>query len=124
MPHFRVVLQLLLFLVFAIGGAHRLSQPIDLLAKKMLWVSYFNPLIVRAISLVEVVCGIGIVLPFLLKNSNFDFALYSGSVLMIIMLGAAVTHLWIGDYRQILGNLFLLFMIYFATFFPEQSIES
>jgi hypothetical protein len=40
------------------------------------------------------------------------------------MLGAAVTHLWIGDYRQILGNLFLLFMIYFATFFPEQSIES
>lgn len=124
MPHLRVALQILLFLVFAIGGAHRLSQPIDLLAKKMLWVSYFDPLIVRAISIVEVVCGIGIVLPFLLKSSSFDFALYSGSVLMITMLGAAVTHLWIGDYREILGNLFLFLMIYFVIFPSEQAIES
>lgn len=116
MPHFRVVLQLLLFLVFAIGGAHRLSQPIDLLAKKMLWVSYFDPLVVRAISLIEIVCGIGIVLPFLLKNPSFDFLFYSGSLLMVIMLGAALTHIWIGDYRQIFGNLLLLSLLFFVTF--------
>jgi hypothetical protein len=116
MPHLRVALQLLLFLVFAIGGAHRLSQPIDLLAKKMLWVSYFDPLVVRAISLIEIVCGIGIVLPFLLKNPSFDFLFYSGSLLMVIMLGAALTHIWIGDYRQIFGNLLLLSLLFFVTF--------
>tara|TARA_B100001057_G_scaffold498575_1_gene606076 strand:+ start:5423 stop:6178 length:756 start_codon:yes stop_codon:yes gene_type:complete len=124
MATFRISLQLLLFLIFAVGGGYRFIQPVDVLAKKMLWVSYFDPLIVRAISIVEVVCGIGIVLPFILKDTTFDFALYSGSLLMITMIGAAITHLWIGDYKQIFGNLFLLFMIYFVTFSPQQSVES
>jgi hypothetical protein len=82
----------------------------------MLWVSYFDPLVVRAISLIEIVCGIGIVLPFLLKNPSFDFLFYSGSLLMVIMLGAALTHIWIGDYRQIFGNLLLLSLLFFVTF--------
>lgn len=124
MATFRISLQLLLFFIFAVGGGYRFIQPVDVLAKKMLWVSYFDPLVVRAISIVEVVCGIGIVLPFILKDTTFDFALYSGSLLMITMVGAAITHLWIGDYKQIFGNLFLLFMIYFVTFSPQQTIES
>ena len=108
--------QILLFLVFAVGGAFRFFQPIDVLAKRMLWVKYFNPRVVRGIALIEVVCGIGIILPLILTNTSFAFLLYSGCLLMATMLGAVITHLWIGDYKQIVGNLLILAMTLWVTF--------
>tara|TARA_B100000886_G_scaffold316225_1_gene254697 strand:- start:1644 stop:1994 length:351 start_codon:yes stop_codon:yes gene_type:complete len=112
----QVSLTLMLFLVFTIGGTFRLFQPIDVLAKRMLWVKYFNPRIVRSIALLEVICGIGIILPFLLIDSTFPFLICSGCLLMLTMLGAAVTHAIIGDYKQIMFNLFLLGILYWVTF--------
>jgi hypothetical protein len=82
----------------------------------MRWVSYFSPKIVRSIALVEVICGVGILLPLILTDSSFSFLFYSGCLLMATMVGAVITHLVIGDYRQIIGNLALLGMIYFVTF--------
>ena len=35
---------------------------------------------------------------------------------MLIMLGAVVTHVVIGDYREIIGNLFLIVLLYHTTF--------
>ena len=82
----------------------------------MLWVTYFNPRIVRSIALIEVICGIGIILPLFLSDSSFAFILYSGCILMATMTGAVVTHVFIGDYKQIVGNLLLFGMIYLVTF--------
>ena len=116
MSYLQVSLQVLLFLTFVLGGAYRFFQPIDKLAKRMLWVTYFNPLIVRSIALIEVICGIGIILPLFLSDSSFAFILYSGCILMATMTGAVVTHVFIGDYKQIVGNLLLFGMIYLVTF--------
>ena len=116
MSHLQVSLQVLLFLTFVLGGAYRFFQPIDKLANRMLWVTYFNPLIVRSIALIEVICGIGIILPLFLSDSSFAFILYSGCILMATMTGAVVTHVFIGDYKQIVGNLLLFGMIYLVTF--------
>ena len=77
MPHLKVAFQILLFLTFAIGGTYRLLQPIEALASKMLWVSYFDPRIVRSIAFVEVLCGVGLVLPFMFKDLAFDFIFYA-----------------------------------------------
>jgi hypothetical protein len=82
----------------------------------MRWVSYFSPRTVRLIALVEVFCGIGIILPLILTDSSFSFLLYSGCLLMATMVGAVITHVVIGDYKQIIGNLSLFGMIYFVTF--------
>ena len=123
MIHLRVSLQIILFLIFAVGGGYRFIQPIDVLAKKMLWVSYFDPRIVKGIALIEVLCGIGLVLPFFLKDPSFNFTFYAGSLLMLTMVGAAITHLIIGDYKQIFGNVFLMIMIFFVTFPPNQTLE-
>ena len=111
-----VSLTFLLFLIFTIGGTFRFFQPIDILAKRMLWVKYFNPRIVRSIALLEMICGIGIILPFLLIDSTFPFLICSGCLLMLTMFGAAVTHAIIGDYKQIMVNLFLLGILYWVTF--------
>jgi hypothetical protein len=99
-----------------LGGAYRFCQPIDILAKRMLWVNYFKPLTVRAIAVIEVLCVTGMLLALLLYDFTIPFLLYSGCLLMLTMLGAAIAHVIIGDYKQIVGNMFILLIIYQATF--------
>lgn len=105
--------QVILALIFALGGSIRFLQPIDVLAKRMRWVSYFRPPVVRSIALVEVICGVGIVLHFLLPE--FSLLLYSGCLLLATMIGAVITHFVIGDYKEIFGNVCLIGLIYYAT---------
>ena len=108
-------IQIILFLVFAIGGGIRFFQPIDVLAKRMRWVSYFSPGIVRSIALVEVICGIGFIIPFFLAGPSFSILLYSGCLLIATMIGAVITHFVIGDYKEIFGNVCLIGLIYYAA---------
>jgi uncharacterized membrane protein YphA (DoxX/SURF4 family) len=108
------VLQILLFALFIIGGLDRFFQPIDVLAERMLWVSFFDPVVVRAIAVTEIACGIGLLIPFFIRIERFKFTLFSGSILIVVMAGAAVTHVIIGDYDQIAVNLVLIAMISFV----------
>ena len=107
--------QVILFLIFALGGGIRFFQPIEVLARRMRWVSYFNPRIVRSIALVEVICGVGFILPFFLTGPSFSILLYSGCLLIATMIGAVITHFVIGDYKEIFGNLCLIGLIYYAA---------
>ena len=107
--------QVVLFFIFALGGGIRLIQPIEVLERRMRWVSYFNPRIVRSIALVEVICGVGVVLHFFLPTASFSFLIYSGSLLIVTMIGAVITHFVIGDYKEVLGNICLIGLIYYAT---------
>lgn len=122
MIRFKKVLQILLFALFTIGGLDRFLQPIEVLAERMLWVSFFDPLVVRAIAVTEIACGIGLLLAFLINSRRFKFALYSGSVLIAVMAGAAVTHVIIGDYDQIAVNLVLIGMISYVIL-PGKKVE-
>ncbi len=115
MPYLQPSAQVLLFVIFALGGGVRFFQPIDVLARRMRWVSYFSPRIVRSIALVEVICGVGIVLPFFLSNSSVSILQYSGCLLIVTMVGAVITHFVIGDYKEIVGNLCIIGLIYYAT---------
>ena len=79
-----------------LGRRVPLFQPIDALARRMLWVKYFKPGIVRSIALVEVVCGIGLLLPLIFTDFSTSLLLYSGGLLIVTMIGAVVTHAIIG----------------------------
>ena len=114
MTRLKKVLQILLFALFIIGGLDRFFQPIDVLAERMLWVSFFDPVVVRAIAVTEIACGIGLLIPFFIRIERFKFTLFSGSILIVVMAGAAVTHVIIGDYDQIAVNLVLIAMISFV----------
>lgn len=109
-------LQVLLFAVFAFGGIYRLSQPMDALLEDMLWVSYFHPFVVRAIAVVEVIGGIGLILPFFNKCNHVKIDFYGGILLIGLMTGAAITHVVIGDYDQIIINVFLIAFLVLVTF--------
>ena len=112
-------LQVLLFAIFCLGGMYRLSQPMDALVKDMLWVSFFDPLVVRAIAIAEVIGGLGLVVPFLWKDSRMKIDFYGGILLIGLMIGAAVTHVVIGDYDQIMLNVLLVAALVFITFPKE-----
>ncbi len=114
MLRFKKVIQILLFALFTFGGLDRFIQPIEVLVERMLWVSYFDPWVVRAIAITEVVCGIGLFIPFFLKHTRSKLALYSGTLLVAVMAGAVVTHILIGDYEQIIVNLILIGLIGFV----------
>ena len=116
MAYLQLSVQVLLVCVFALGGGYRFFQPIDALARRMLWVKYFKPGIVRFICMIEVVCGIGLFLPLILSDFSTSLLFYSGSLLILTMVGAVVTHAIIGDYKQIIGNLCLIGMLYLVTF--------
>lgn len=116
MAYLQITVQVLLVCVFALGGGYRFFQPIDVLARRMLWVKYFKPAIVRCIALLELVCGIGLLLPLVLSDPSGSLLFYSGSLLILTMVGAVVTHAIIGDYKQIIGNLCLIGMLYLVTF--------
>jgi hypothetical protein len=115
MTYLQPFAQVILVVIFAFGGAIRFLQPIDVLTKRMRWVSYFSPRVVRSIALVEVFCGVGVILHFLFPELSFSFLLYSGYLLIATMIGAAITHFVIGDYREIFGNVCLIGLIYYAT---------
>ena len=122
MIRFKKVLQILLFALFTIGGLDRFLQPIEVLAERMLWVSFFDPLVVRAIAVTEIACGIGLLLAFFIKSRRFKFALYSGSVLIVVKAGAAGTHVSIGDYDQIAVNRVRIGMISYVIL-PGKKVE-
>tara|TARA_B100001093_G_C26445054_1_gene849797 strand:- start:84 stop:461 length:378 start_codon:yes stop_codon:yes gene_type:complete len=108
-------LQVLLFAIFAFGGMYRLSQPMDALLEDMLWVSYFHPFVVRAIAIAEVIGGVGLAIPFFWKDSRMKIDFYGGILLIGLMTGAAITHVVIGDYDQIIINVFLIAVLVFVT---------
>ena len=87
----------------------------DALLEDMLWVSYFHPFVVRAIAVVEVIGGIGLILPFFKMGNHVKIDFYGGILLIGLMTGAAITHVVIGDYDQIIINVFLIAVLVFVT---------
>ena len=107
--------QIILILIFALGGCIRFFQPIEVLAKRMRWVTYFSPRIVRSIALIEVLCGVCIILSFFFPNHSSAILLSCGCLLITTMVGAVITHFVIGDYKEIFGNVCLIGPICFVT---------
>ena len=115
MVRLKKITQGLLCAIFGGGGIYRLIQPIEVLQEKMLWVAFFDPLLVRLIALTEVVCALGLFIPLVLKKRGIDYSFQAGLLLTFVMLGAAITHLIIGDYDQISANLALIGLLLFVS---------
>lgn len=124
MTRFKKITQVLLCIIFGGGGIYRFIQPIEVLQEKMLWVVFFDPIIVRLIALTEVVCAFGLFIPLVLKRNGIDYSFHAGLLLTILMLGAVTTHLLIGDYDQISANLALIGLLLFVCFPREKKVQN
>jgi uncharacterized membrane protein YphA (DoxX/SURF4 family) len=80
-----------LALAFLAAGLTKLTQPKDKLAANMAWVEDFSPGAVKAIGGLEVLAAIGLILPAALDVITVLVPLAAVG-LVVLMVGAAVTH--------------------------------
>jgi uncharacterized membrane protein YphA (DoxX/SURF4 family) len=109
------VVQGLLAVAFLGAGAMKLSQPKEKLAKNMAWVEDFSQGTVRLIGTLEVLGAIGLVLPALSGVLPWLTPL-AALGLVVLMIGAALTHLRRTEYGNIAVNAVLLILAAFVAY--------
>ena len=90
------VFQILLALVFLAAGATKVFTPIADLIPQMAWVAFMPAIAVRIIGLLEVAGGLGLILPWL-TGIQPQLVRLAALGLVLTMIGAAITHIAIGD---------------------------
>ena len=109
------VAQVLLAVAFLGAGATKLSQPKEKLAKNIAWVEDFSQPAVRLIGAVEVLGPIGVVLPALTGILPWLTPL-AALGLVLLMVGAALTHLRRKEYGNVAINAVLLVLAAFVAY--------
>ena len=109
------VAQVLLAVAFLGAGATKLSQPKEKLAKNMAWVEDFSQPAVRLIGALEVLGAIGVVLPALTGILPWLTPL-AALGLVLLMVGAALTHLRRTEYGNVAVNALLLILAAFVVY--------
>jgi uncharacterized membrane protein YphA (DoxX/SURF4 family) len=85
------ILQGTLAALFLTAGLKKLLQPKKKLETKMGWVNDFSPGSVKTIGLLEILVGLGLILPGVLQIAPL-LTTWAASGLVVLMIGAAVTH--------------------------------
>ncbi|MGC3993603.1 MAG: DoxX family protein [Propionicimonas sp.] len=101
------ILQSVLALVFLAAGALKVSQPREKLQQAMGWVADFSTPMVRFIGSVEILAALGLVLPAATGILPILTPL-AATGLVIVMIGAAVTHARRKEPQMIAANAVLL----------------
>lgn len=91
------IIQLFLALAFVVSGVVKIMQPIPKLEKRMAWVTSLNPhSLIRVIGALELLGGLGVVLPALTGILPWLTPLAAGG-LVLTMLGALALHVYRRD---------------------------
>jgi putative oxidoreductase len=109
------IAQVLLALGFLMAGFLKSTQPLNLLAKRMAWVSALPPAVVRFIGVVEILGGLGVILPIVTGILPWLTPL-AAIGLVVVMAGAAILHVSRGEYSNIGVNAVLLALAAFVAY--------
>ena len=100
------ILQIVLAAVFLGAGAMKLSRPIDKLEPTMSWVTQYRPPVVRFVGAMEVLGGLGLILPWATGIAKVLTPLAAVG-LAVIMVLAAVHHFRHHEAKMVPANLVL-----------------
>ena len=100
------IVQVLLAIAFIMAGGMKLMTPHDALAAQMTWVNYFPAFMPKIIGTFEVLGGLGLILPSLLRIKPMLTPL-AASGLVLLMAGAFITHIVLGEFGMSLPSLVL-----------------
>jgi len=112
----------LLIVGFTMAGIMKLTQPIEALSAQMSWVNHFQPWMVRTIALLEILGAMGLLLPAFLKSLPSKLTAYAGAGLTLIMIGAVITHVAIGETSQSIIPFVLFAMSAYVTFYRNKEL--
>ena len=109
------IVQALLALVFVAAGLRKATQPIDTLAVSMKWAKDFSSWIVRAIGALEILGGIGVILPA--ATGILPWLTPVAAIgLVLTMVGAMILHMRRGEVSHIGLNVILLLLALFVVY--------
>ncbi|MGB8343513.1 MAG: DoxX family protein [Ktedonobacteraceae bacterium] len=109
------IVQALLALVFVAAGLRKATQPIDRLAVSMKWAKDFSPWIVRVIGALEILGGIGVILPAVTGILPW-LTPVAAIGLVLTMVGAMILHMRRGEVSHIGLNVILLLLALFVVY--------
>jgi uncharacterized membrane protein YphA (DoxX/SURF4 family) len=104
------ILQFVLAITFVLTGLVKVLQPYEVLADRMAWVQDYSPGLVRGIGALEILGGIGLVLPALLGVLPILTPLAAAG-LAVIMALAVLHHLRSHERGQVLFTAALLILL-------------
>jgi len=85
------IIQGILAAIFLGAGLNKLTQPKEKLKAKMGWVNDFDARSVKTIGLLEILAGLGLILPSVLDMA-LTLTAWAAIGLVVLMIGAAATH--------------------------------
>lgn len=97
------VAQILFAALFLMAGTFKIIQPIEALAVNMHWVLSTPAWLVRFIGISELLGGLGLVLPSLLRIKP-QLTVWAAIGLAVVMVLAAITHVLLAEYPGIAVN--------------------
>ena len=109
------IVQILLALAFGAAGIMKMTQPREKLQTNMKWVEDFAPNTIKGIGSLEALAAIGLILPFLTGVLPVLTPLAAVG-LVLVMLGAIITHIRRGESPMSLINLVLLILAAFVAY--------
>ena len=111
------VIQVLLTLVFAVGGLLKLTQPYAKFVKlpAQAWANDFKPEIIRLIGVLELCAAVGIMVSLFVPSLTMLTPLAAVGMALILS-GAMVTHLRREEYPNVVGNLMWLGLALFVAY--------
>lgn len=113
------VVQVLLAAGFLMAGGMKLMTPHDALAAQMTWVNYLPAFAPKVIGTLEVLGALGLILPSLLRIKPALTPLAAAG-LALLMAGAFITHLVLGEFSMSLPSLVLGLLAAFVAWGRHQ----
>jgi uncharacterized membrane protein YphA (DoxX/SURF4 family) len=108
------ILQILLAIMFLAAGAMKAFQPYETMARRMPWVEDYSPGTVRTIGALEILGGLGLVLPAVFGILVVLTPLASIG-LAVIMVLATIHHLRRRETGQMVFTIVLLLVLLFVA---------
>jgi uncharacterized membrane protein YphA (DoxX/SURF4 family) len=108
------VVQILLAIAFLGAGFMKVSQPIDKLKKNMGWVTHTTPGIVKLVGALEILGGLGLLLPGLTHVLPILTAI-AAIGLVLTMIGAAIVHIRLKETAALAVPIILLLLSLFIV---------
>ena len=108
------IAQGLLAVAFVFAGTMKLTQAHGKLAEQMGWPEDFSPGVVKLIGGLELLGGLGLILPSLIGSAPVLTPLAAVG-LAVIQLGAVIVHHRRGEARMLMVNLILIALLVFVA---------
>lgn len=108
------VLQTLVATMFVVTGFMKIFQPIEPLSAMLPWTGQVSPFMVRGLGIIDLLGGIGIFLPSLIRIKP-QLTVTAAIANIFLMIGAIVFHIARGEASVIGFNIILIFILAFIA---------